>query len=404
MNENETPRHNIENDAPNAASPHHNAPDKSVPVADAPRAESVATHLEAAASAAVAQGDDKMPHAGSDALHANASSANAADANASSADLSDGEGSVTPTAPNTKAVASTRGARAGALSGALSKIPARVLTALLGIPLVLFIVWQGGALLTGVTVFLALVAMRELIVAARRNKTPLVIEWCYFLLLFVMVSLWHTMPLWREIQLSSVAVSTPPVASLLHLAWPLLALLLVPLWLLSWAVFRYQKNRVTLSSVALSTLAVNYVALFAFLPMLREAPNGLSLFVLLLAGVWTGDTAAYYAGRALGKRRLTALSPGKTREGVLAGAFATLLMCLVLAGALQMEWMHGLAIGFLIAVLAPLGDLVESLWKRELGTKDFGAMLPGHGGVLDRCDSLLLAAPAVFLYALWQGL
>ena len=246
--------------------------------------------------------------------------------------------------------------------------------------------------------------MRELIVAARKNKMPLVIEWCYFLLLFAMISLWNTMPLWREIYLTGVTMATPPFVSMLHLAWPLLALLLVPAWLLLWGVLRYAKKRVSLASIALSTLAIFYIALFSFWPMLRDLPNGMKLFVLLLGGVWTGDSAAYFAGRAFGKSRLTPLSPGKTREGILASCVATLLICLLLAGALQMDFRHGIAIGVLIAVFAPLGDLVESLWKRELGVKDFGAILPGHGGVLDRCDSLLLTAPVVFAYALWQAL
>lgn len=304
----------------------------------------------------------------------------------------------------TTTTASTRAANSGERGG-IRKIPARVLTALLGIPIVLAIVWIGGALLTGVTVFLALVAMRELIVASRRSKTPLVIEWCYFLLLFAMISLWQTTPLWRKIAFGEYPEPfVGPPTPMLLLMWPFLMLLFVPMWLLLWAISRYEKNSVSLASVALSTLAIDYVALFAFLPMLRDAPDGLSLFSLLLAGVWAGDTAAYYVGRAFGEHHLTSLSPGKTSEGVLAGVFATVLVCSILAGALQLEWAHGIAIGMLISIFAPLGDLVESLWKRELGIKDSGSILPGHGGVLDRCDSLLLAAPAVFVYALWQNL
>ena len=301
--------------------------------------------------------------------------------------------------------ASTRRARGG-VAALVGNVSPRILTALIGIPLVLLVVWQGGALLTGITVLLALTAMRELIVAARKNKTPLVIEWCYFLLLFAMIALWNTMPLWREAAGYSdgMIIEFQVRPALLHLAWPLLTLIFVPVWLLLWGVIRFAKQRVSLSSIALSTLAIFYVALFAFWPMLRDLTNGMALFVLLLGGVWAGDSAAYFAGRAFGKTRLTPLSPGKTREGIVASCVATLLMCLLLAGALRLDFWHGIAIGVLISIFAPLGDLVESLWKRELNVKDLGAILPGHGGVLDRCDSLLLTAPIVFIYALWQAL
>ncbi len=299
---------------------------------------------------------------------------------------------------------------------------ARVVTALVGIPLVALVAWQGGAWLVGVVALLAFIAMRELIVAGRRHRTPLVIELAYPLLFAVFFVLLHAGAAWSQLvgmlfdesPSSAGATGTPQtgtpqieaqaVAELVSaLAMPAVAFLAVPLLLLIFAVWRYPaRKNVSLPSVALTTLAIFYVALFAFLPLLREMPRGKLLLAILLLGVWTGDTLAFYAGRAWGRARLTSLSPGKTRAGVVAGFVAAVAAGAGIAALTSLDWEHGIALGALIGIAAPLGDLAESFWKRELEVKDLGRLLPGHGGVLDRCDSLLFAAPAVYFYALWQ--
>lgn len=123
---------------------------------------------------------------------------------------------------------------------------------------------------------------------------------------------------------------------------------------------------------------------------------------LLLAIVWLGDTAAYYFGSAWGRHKLApAVSPNKSWEGALAG-FAVSMLSVVVWG----FWREGrvaadlLAIGALTALASQVGDLVESLLKRGAGVKDSGGLLPGHGGVLDRMDAMLFAAP-VMLLLLW---
>lgn len=129
-------------------------------------------------------------------------------------------------------------------------------------------------------------------------------------------------------------------------------------------------------------------------------PPGLVWTLAALLGTWACDAVAYGVGRRWGWRRLApAISPGKTIEGTVAGVLAaTLVVALLVWRTLQSPW--GLALGPLVGLAAVLGDLSESLLKRSVGVKDTGGLLPGHGGLLDRIDSLLLVT-VVLAVALW---
>ena len=121
--------------------------------------------------------------------------------------------------------------------------------------------------------------------------------------------------------------------------------------------------------------------------------------VLLVLGVWSFDTGAYLVGRAIGRHHfLVHISPAKTLEGVVGGLIAaTAVVALVLAG-LGQPPLGALVLGPLLGLAAQAGDLAESMLKRAAGAKDSGTLIPGHGGVLDRTDSFLFAAPMVTLY------
>jgi phosphatidate cytidylyltransferase len=155
-----------------------------------------------------------------------------------------------------------------------------------------------------------------------------------------------------------------------------------------------------------------YVALLAFVVRLGHVapalPAGAPLaplgaergwILLLVLGVWAYDTGAYFVGRRYGRRRfLTHISPSKTYAGLVGGTVAaTVVVALLLAG-LGQPPVAGLALGPLVALASQAGDLAESLLKRAAGAKDSGAWIPGHGGILDRIDSFLFAAPVVTLY------
>lgn len=142
----------------------------------------------------------------------------------------------------------------------------------------------------------------------------------------------------------------------------------------------------------------------------RAGLNGDDGTGLLLAAIVVTvgyDVGAFFAGRSFGRTPLAAVSPNKTTEGLIGGAVASLLAAVVFFGVINLvepfetygTWTDALLLGVVGAIVAPLGDLGESLIKRDLGIKDMGSVLPGHGGFLDRFDALLFVLPAVYFFA-----
>lgn len=155
---------------------------------------------------------------------------------------------------------------------------------------------------------------------------------------------------------------------------------------------RGQRERVTLS-VASTLLGVWWIGFaVAHAELLRRLPHGAAILIDVLAATFLADTAAYLGGRLFGRRALAPrISPGKTVEGLFWGSVVAILT-LVCAGLLQNTWMttgHALALGVMVAVLGPLGDLFESALKRDADTKDTGSLFGAHGGALDRADAAL---------------
>ncbi len=142
--------------------------------------------------------------------------------------------------------------------------------------------------------------------------------------------------------------------------------------------------------------------------LLRNSGSiGMRLCFLLAGIIWCSDTGAYIVGRLLGKRRLgTPVSPRKTVEGTLGGLIIGTLVGFLLGGILlegRISFVHAAIIGLLLTVLGQLGDLSASLMKRTAGVKDSGDVIPGHGGFLDRCDSLIFSTPVLYYYLKLTG-
>lgn len=273
----------------------------------------------------------------------------------------------------------------------------RILTALVMVPLVVGVVWFGPtwvvAVVVGVVIALALVEFFRLGTVAARPETVWTVL-CSMWLVFEQYALstQYTRPLGGNVTLLSAELLSVPLEILIA-AFALGAGVL--------ALRRGNRPADILPALGLSAAGFLLIALpLSFLVRIHGAGAmgpGLLLFILVV--IWVGDTAAYFAGRAIGRMPMApVISPKKTWEGAVANLLGSLLVVFPLARWLPVELHHLLLIAALANIAGQAGDLVESAYKRSAGVKDSGAILPGHGGVLDRVDSLIFAAPVVWCY------
>ncbi|MGE5583004.1 MAG: phosphatidate cytidylyltransferase [Bacillota bacterium] len=155
-----------------------------------------------------------------------------------------------------------------------------------------------------------------------------------------------------------------------------------------------------LANAAVNLFGTVYIGImFAYILMLRFIPGKDGLFYVLFTFLvtWSNDTAAYFVGVNFGKHKLSPrISPNKSVEGSIGGFLGGILVAVLLGIYFQKPFSLMLILGILVVVAGQIGDLIESIIKRNAGVKDSGSFLPGHGGLLDRFDSLLLSAPVVY--------
>lgn len=179
--------------------------------------------------------------------------------------------------------------------------------------------------------------------------------------------------------------------------------LIIPMALLVFFVELYRKTEKPFTQIAYTFLGIFYCVMpFVFFMSMAFFQGNYNFhlplgFILLL---WTNDTCAYLIGRRFGKTKLFERhSPKKTWEGFIGGIAATVGVAFLISRYFQeAAWFNWVICGFIISIFGTMSDLVESMFKRSINVKDSGSILPGHGGLLDRFDGLLLAAPLVFIY------
>jgi phosphatidate cytidylyltransferase len=179
-------------------------------------------------------------------------------------------------------------------------------------------------------------------------------------------------------------------------------LAIVMVFTLLWYLFEVVKTRPTVN-VAVTVMGFAYVGgLGGFAGLLLSYQNGVGLIIGVVLCVVSYDIVGYIVGSQFGKRRLApGISPNKTLEGLIAGMVGSVFVAAVIVNRITPwnDMTDALALGVTVAIMAPLGDLCESMIKRDLGVKDFGSLLPGHGGILDRFDAILFCLPAVYYLA-----
>ncbi|MCR8845484.1 phosphatidate cytidylyltransferase [Paenibacillus sp. SC116] len=178
----------------------------------------------------------------------------------------------------------------------------------------------------------------------------------------------------------------------------------VILWLfmfIALSITVISKNRITIQNAAVLWFGALYVGFgFKYMIVIRnEIEHGLFWTILLFAAVWASDIGAYFVGRAIGKHKLwPAISPNKTIEGAVGGVLVSIIVCLI--GAFtnpdMMSITQAVILALTVSLAGQMGDLIQSAYKRVQGVKDSGNLLPGHGGVLDRCDSWLIVFPLAY--------
>ena len=161
-----------------------------------------------------------------------------------------------------------------------------------------------------------------------------------------------------------------------------------------------QKQVSSVSALSVSFLGIIYLSLFKYVLLLRALPEGFLLVIIIFLLTWMVDTGAYFFGSLFGKNKLAPnISPNKTKEGAVGGFFSTILVALVIHFTIfPMGIINAVLLGSLIACIGQTGDMFESLLKRKAHIKDSGKIFPGHGGILDRFDSILFTVPAAYYF------
>lgn len=257
----------------------------------------------------------------------------------------------------------------------------RVISGLAFVAMALFCIWYGGVAYLWMITFFALLCVRELcrLFVLKGYAPATMLITASVLVIDIMGGVMGPTYLAPLFTVSAIAI-------------------------LVWLLAR-PHPRASIADIATSWFAVIYLG---FLPchliLVRNFPEpyGFQFSVLLNTCIWATDTFAYFGGKFLGRTKLLeAVSPKKTIEGSLTGTLCAAGLGAFYGWLFSFPIYHGFVLGLIVSVVAQIGDLTESLLKRDAGTKDSGSAIPGHGGILDRLDSYLLTGAAVYFYLRW---
>ncbi|HVG23336.1 MAG TPA: phosphatidate cytidylyltransferase [Thermoanaerobaculia bacterium] len=256
----------------------------------------------------------------------------------------------------------------------------REITAAIGAPVVIWLIgWSHEYVFDAVMALVAILALLEFINLGRHKGYDIPLALCAIIVAIIMLAF----------ILEDLSVELGVFA----------ALLFIP----ASYVFSKKPLADSLPSSAVAVLATTYVGMLSgsLIRLRNDFPDGWKLVFFLLLVVWLGDSGAYYVGRSFGKHKLSPrISPKKTVEGLAGGMVTSIITAVVIHFTFFKSFplLHAIIAGVVLSFAGVVGDLAESMWKRSADVKDSGTLLPGHGGFLDRFDSILFTAPILYCY------
>lgn len=264
----------------------------------------------------------------------------------------------------------------------------RIITGIVGIALAVYVITFGEWLFSAVVLLLAMIAWHEFFKAFRNVNMDLAYFMGMLALLFMIGCAW--LGNGEE----SMAVIT---------AMTLFVLAKAVLWHRDFSV---EQACLSIAGIVYVGVAFSHLILLRFMGTsliaspIGDLSQGCALLWVAFVGTWASDTFAFFTGSFCGRHKLCPeISPNKTIEGFAGGLAGTVLVTMGLGRLFSFDLLGMLVLGILIALAATVGDLVESSIKRYTGIKDSGSLIPGHGGVLDRFDSIMFTVPLVYYYA-----
>ncbi len=278
----------------------------------------------------------------------------------------------------------------------------RLATAAVLIPIVVALVWWAPPIvLAGIAAVVAILALLEFLNLGERIGLRGFKLWTYFCTVLIFYAQFSLGRIETHTLAGGISMVRDAAGGTLSVEASLLIFLFGCVVL---GLITKRPLHEVLPAIAIGSAALLFVVLpFSYIVRLDEIePVGRQLVLFTLVLVWAGDMLAYFVGKSLGRVPMApALSPKKTWEGAMGNVLASMLVAVLFARWMQTDVLTLLVIAGVANIAGQAGDLIESAYKRGAAVKDSGGLLPGHGGMLDRIDSLILATPAVWILYQW---